>query len=304
VSQPDLDALICDHLARQREGVDSAEVLAGVKSRLGAAAVPARNKGRRRLGWGLAAAAALLVALFGGRNVAPRAQASPESLVRDARAAHALPIDRCYVVEIAPDPEGPLMRHPLLAQTRRVRLWTRGDHFWIESTNPNRPWAWGRDPQGAVWVAAGRERGVRFEPAEVPEELGIVCDVCGMQTETLLDELLAGFELRLEADAAPGVLRIRAQPRRPAPGLREVVLDVDEDTHVLRRLELHRLRGGRPLATVTCTLTDSRPQADGLYQLEGHLDAGAPVLDRTHRPRQRALVLWRYFGVPLIRNVP
>jgi hypothetical protein len=256
------------------------------------------------LGWGVAAAAALLAALFGGRNLSPPAQASPESLVRDARAAHALPIDRCYQVETIPDPEGPLMRHPLLAQTRLTRLWTRGDRFWIESTNPDRPWAWGRDDQGTVWIAAGQERGVRFERDEVPEVLGIICDVCGMRTETLLDEVLSGFELRHEAGAPPGAQRIRAVPRGRAAGLREAVLDVEESTRLLRRLQLQRMLGGKPLATVTCTLVESRPQADALYQLEGHLDLGAPVFDRQNRPRQRPWTLWRYFGVPLIRNAP
>jgi hypothetical protein len=127
-----------------------------------------------------------------------------------------------------------------------------------------------------------------------------------MNVETLLDEVLAGFDLRHEPGALPGTERIRATPRagRPAPRLREAILDIDTSSRVLRRLELHRTRRGQPLATVTFTLTDSWPQDDSRYQLQGHLDAGATVWDGQDRPGQRAVVLWRFFGVPLMRGAP
>jgi hypothetical protein len=127
-----------------------------------------------------------------------------------------------------------------------------------------------------------------------------------MRTETLLDEMLSGCELRRETGAPAGVQRIRAVPRpgRLGPAVREAVLDVDEASRILRRLELRRVRGGQPLATVTFTFADAQIRADVLYQLEGHLDSTAPVFEANYRPRQRLLVLWKYFGIPLLRGQP
>jgi hypothetical protein len=308
MSEPDVDALVRSHLAREAGKVDAAALLAGVQERLArqSPAPPLGRAPRRRLGWALAAAAAVAAVLFGGRFLAPPAvQASPESLVRAARQTHGLPIDRCYLVQAVAAPDGPLARFPLF-RARQMRLWTRGDRFWAESTNPDRPWAWGRDEQGSLWVADGRRQGVRFERDEVPELVGLACDVCSLRAETLLDEVLAGCDLRPEPGGAAGTQRIRAEPRpgRIGAGLRAAVLDVDERSRVLRRLELQRTRGGRLLATVTCTLVETHARDLARYQLEGHLDPGAPVCDRLHRPGKRLLVLWRLFGVPLLQGKP
>lgn len=306
MSERDVDALVRGHLHRQAQEVDAAALLTGVKARLAARAPRPRSRSRQSLWWGMAAAAALAAVLFGGQNLAPPAQAGAETLVRQARQAHAQPVDRCYQVEIVPDARGPLMRHPLLAQTRQTRLWTRGDRFWIDSANPQRRWAWGRDEQGSLWLALGRGRGVRFERDEVPESVGLACDVCGMRVEALLDEVLAGFDLRREPGAPAGTERIRATRRtvRSAPSLREAVLDIDTSSRVLRRLQLQRTRRGLPLATVTFTLAESQPQGDALYQLAGHLAPGATVWDRNDHNGQRATLLKKFFGAPLVQALP
>jgi hypothetical protein len=311
MNDPDVDALVRAHLAREAAKVDAAAVLAGVKARLAEQApraVAGRIRPRRRAWWGgVAAAAAVAAVLFGGRFLPPPvAVAGPEVLVRAAREVHALPVDRCYRVQVVPALDGPLARHPLMVQARETRLWTRDDRFWIETINPERKWAWGRDEHGAVWLAAGRKQGVRYDGNEVPEPVSLACDVCSLRVETLLDDVLAGFDLRREPGAVPGTQRIRAEPRpgRPNPGLRAVVLDVDEQSRVLRRLELQRTRGGRLLATATFTLAETRPQDPASYQLEGHLDPGAPVADRQHRPLLRPIILVRFLGAPLLRGKP
>jgi hypothetical protein len=307
MSEPDVDALVRGHLAREAGKVDAAAVLAGVRARLAAQAPPPRRRAPRRLWWGLAAAAAVVAVLFGGRFLPPpAAQAGPESLVRGARQALGLPVDRCYRVQVVAAPDGPLARFPLLVQGRPTRLWTRGDRFWVESDNPERPFSWGRDGDGNVWVADGRRQGIRFERDEIPEVVALACDVRGLQAETLLDEVLAGYDLRPEPGGTPGTQRIRAEPRpgRAGAGLRAAVLDVDPQSRVLRRLELQRTGNDRLIATVTFTLLETRAQDPTLYQLEGHLDPGAPVFDRAHRPRQRPVVLWKLFGAPLLQGKP
>ncbi len=307
MSEPDVDALVRGHLAREAGKVDAAALLAGVRARLADRPPRQGRAPRGHLWWGLAAAAAVAAVLFGGQFLAPpAAQASPESLVRGARQAHGLPVDRCYLVQAEAAPDGPLTRFPQLFQTRQTRLWTRGDRFWVESTNPERQWAWGRDEQGNLWVADGRRLGVRYERDEVPELVGLACEVCGLRAETLLDEVLAGCDLRPEPGGVAGTQRIHAEPRpgQAGAGLRAAVLDIDEQSRVLRRLELQRTRRGQLLATVTFTLAETRAQDPARYQLEGHLDAEAPVFDRQHRPRQRGLVLLRLFGVPLLQGKP
>jgi hypothetical protein len=306
----DVDALVRGHLAREASQVDAAALLAGVQARL-AEQAPRPTAGRirphRRAWWaGVAAAAAVAAVLFGGQFLPPPvAQAGPEGVVRAARQAHAMPVDRCYRVEVVPALDGPLSRHPLLVQLRQTRLWTRGDRFWIETTNTERKWAWGRDERGDVWLAAGRKQGIRFGQREVPDLAALACDVCSLRVETLLDEVLAGFDLQRQPGALPGTQRIRAEPRpgRPDPGLRAVVLDVDQQSSALRRLELQRTRNGRHLATVTFTLVETGTQDPESYHLKGHLDPGAPVFDR-RQPLRRARVLFNFVRDPLVQGAP
>jgi hypothetical protein len=225
---------------------------------------------------GLAATAAVLLAFLGGRLVGP-AQAQPDVLLREASQAHALPIDRCYLVQIVPDQKGPMAGRTLFGQPRKTLLWTRGDRFWLESIRPDRRWSWGQDDQSNIWVALGGQRGVQFAPGEAPEGIALAAEVCTLQPETLLNLLRTRTDLRRESSEGSGPVatwRIRARPRRGHGliQLRSAVIDVDAETRVLRRLVLERnTRDGRPLATVTFTLIDSQPQDDLLYQLRGHL---------------------------------
>ena len=304
--EPEVDALVRAHLQRQAEAVDAAAVLARVKARRAAAVPPPRRSLGRSVLWFVVAAAAVVAAFFlGGWWLTP-AQASAETIVRQAREAHALPRDRCYAVQVVPDPNGVLADRPLLFHPREMRLWTRGDRFWMESTNPERQWAVGRDEQGVIWAAVGRGHGVRYDPEEeTPPALAVACDVCSLQVETLLDRLIADFDLRREGPR-DGAYRIEALPRAGGglPWLRSAELEIDAETRVLRRLVLHRTRNGQPLATVTFTLTDAGSQPDGAYELEGHLDPGAPVYTGTNGPMRRAVLLRSLFGPAVGRPVP
>jgi hypothetical protein len=318
-SEPEhpIDALVRAHLLRHAEGVDAAAILARVRpaERKAPAAPRARRTFLRTVVWSAATAAAVVVAFLGGRYFGP-GRASAETLVREARQAHALPVDRCYLVQIVPEPGSVLARFPRLAQPRETRLWTRGDRFFLESTGEGRRglwnlaprhWTWGRDEARRVWLALDRTQGIRFdadEPDDVPRAVALACDVCSMRPEVLLDEVLAHFDLKRDSgEGSVGTHRIVAELKAgTAPTwLRSAVLEIDAESRVLRRLVLHRLRNGQPLATVTFTLVDSRPQEDALYTLEGHLDDGVKPYSATFKPLQRARLLAWAFGLPATR---
>ena len=84
--------------------------------------------------------------------------------------------------------------------------------------------------------------------------------------------------------------------------LRGAELEIAADSHVLRRLVLQRTRWGRPTATVTFTLLEEGTQEQSRYQLEGHLDAGAPVFSFANKPGQRRLLMNGVFGPDAERN--
>jgi len=304
-----IEALVSSHLEQQAGTVDAPAFLNQLQQRLtesgdscpASGGLRPRLAGLRRWLLGLTAAAAVLMAFLGGHYLKP-AQASPEAIVREACQVHALPIDRCYLVQWMPLPGANLPALPIRAQPRETRLWTRGDRFWMSSTNPERQWAWGRDEQGAVWLALGHKHGVRFERDEVPEPLAVACDINSLELETLLNEVLHSFRLvHLPAEMPDGTAtyRIRAVPSsvRPLPGIGGALLEIDE-TRVVRRLILRRMRGGQPLARVTFTLVDTSIQPDAAYKLEGHLQPGAPVYTRdNHRP-VRDRLMRNFFGFP------
>src|SRR5205823_6098756 len=155
--EPDLEALVLAHWQQQAEQIDvrplhkriCASLDAAASSELAGRAASGHPHRRfvRRLAWGLAAAAALLLAFLGGWQLRPL-RVSAETLVQQAQATHRLLLDRCYLVEIRK--ESPLLdRNPLAVASRVIRVWTRGDRFWIESFKPQRRWAWGRDENGS-----------------------------------------------------------------------------------------------------------------------------------------------------------
>lgn len=298
-SEHELDLLVQAHLERQAAKIDPRPVyerIIATRKATAAATVPngSDRKGGyshwpRRLGWGTAAAAAVLLAFLGGLQLGPM-RASAKTLVQEAQAAHCLPLDRCYLVEIRKESALLDDRNPLTAQARVIRVWTRGDRLWIESVNPQRRWAWGRDENGSVWMAFGPHRAIRFERQEVPRWLGLGCDIFAMQVETLLNEVLRDFHLQRTTDEAgmpaSQVVTATLKPGREHPNLRQARIEIDAETKVIRRLVLHRTRLGQPFATLTYTLVETQPQDDSKYVLEGHLSAPFEVYTPTTNPQK------------------
>jgi hypothetical protein len=253
---------------------------------------------RRSLFWWTAAAAALLLAFLGGLQMGS-GRAGAETLVHQARAAHQLPLDRCYLVEVRRDQPGREEADPLTNPTRIIRLWTRGDRIWIESVQPQRRWAWGRDESGNVWMAFGPHRAIRFPRDEVPGWLALGCDVLAMRLETLLQDVLRDFDLRRTGDGAglpvTQVVTATLKPGRQHPSLRQARIEIDAETKVIRRLVLTRTRQGQPFATLTYTLAESRPQDDSQYLLEGHLASPFEVYTPATNPQKCREILAGWF---------
>lgn len=293
-----LDAAIRARLDRAAEGIDPRPLFARiVKSE----PVPKPRRAAKVLGYlgGVAVAAGLAFVFFGGLFYAKPEPATAEGLVRDAQQAHHQPVDRCYLVEVRRESDLLDESKPVTAQSRTTRLWTRGDRFWIESTNPRERWAWGRDERSGLWLAFGAvPRGVRLDPDEVPRSLEQASDLFSMQLETLLVDVRRDFTLTRESlpDSSGLLISAALKPGRYSPSLRSATLEIDPETKVVRRVVLNRLRNGQPFATVTYTLVETGTQDDAKYQLEGHLPPGAPVFSRTTLPRLRGEVLTKFFG--------
>ena len=290
----DFDALLRDRLDREAERIDPRPLFARI---MVPPAPPPPRPWRRSVG-GFAVAAAVGGLLVGGLMSVSPAEASARDLVQQAQRTHLQPIDRCYLVEVRPESELFDDAKPAAAASRTTRLWTRGDRFWIESADPTRRWAWGRDEQGGMWISfGGLRKGVRVAADETPPWLDRACEVFAMRLDTLLAEVLRDFDLTAEpGEAGTRVLAAALKPGGWHPALRSARLDIDPETRAVRGLVLHRTRFGRPLATAAYTLVETRPQDDAKYQIAGHLPDGAEVYTRDHHPGRRAELLARWFG--------
>lgn len=266
---------------------------------------------RRR--WTVAVAVAmttLALSVFGIAYIRP-SPAGAATLVLASKHVHKMPLDRCYLVEVQPLNDGRTSKDPL--PQRIDRLWTRGDRFFIESSNERYRWAWGQDETGAVWVASGRRRALRLEASELPPWLRSLCDTRSMEFETLLGQLLRNFHLTWETPDAATLPQTRVVHAIRKPGHREgrvlrARLEIDVETKVIRRLVVHRWsRGGaypQHLVTATYTLVGSEARSDLCYRPEGHLDTPFVLYTREHEPEKRFEILSRLFGLRLSQHQP
>ena len=304
-SELDVEALIRARLERDAETFDPRPVFRRIR---GNSPPESERRGRRRVirvlwrGAGIAAVAAALLLgislLFRDRT----ALAKAETVVREARAAHSQPIDRCYLVEVRRESS----LAPDLSQTippiRLTRLWTRGDRFWVESARPEQRWAWGRDEADRFWIAFGPHTAVRLDADEVPYGLNVYCDLHSMNVERWLAEVLDRFELTRDASAADAnssTINVHARARvlnPQAPSVQSADFSIDAETRVVRRMVVRRVMKGEPFATVTCTLAETAALDPARYQLEGHLAEPAEVYTRDHEPQRRRELLSRWFG--------
>jgi len=288
----DVTDLVRDLLDREAARVDPGAVLARVKGR--SKASPTRRAWLRataRAGAGVAVAAGVggLYLLGHTPPVAPARAATAEELLTEAKAAHEAPADRCYEVtaEWTPALFPKLGLSPVV---RKSRLWTRGDQFWIESAGDGASWAWGQDARGGVWVALNRKRGLVYAPGEIGEPLGKYCNLMSLRVVSTLADVLERFELFRKDTGRPGEpVRIEAKIRptflNRNPRFSAVAITLDTETKVIREAVLTRQVNGETVANITFTLAGTGPQPDDRYELRGHLDADAEVLDRTDGPR-------------------
>jgi hypothetical protein len=315
---PDIESLVRSVLERDSERFDPRplfeRIQAQLKDKRGAPApVPARRRSAS-LAWRwatLSAAAVLLVgmgiSLFWQNRAA---MAKGETIVREARKAHSMPVDRCYLVEVRR--ESPLAAElaPNTPAVRMTRLWTRGDRFWVESVRPDQRWAWGRDEANRFWIAFGPHTAVRVGAEEVPYGLKLYCDIHSLNVEQLLGDVLSRFEMTRETkkeDSDSSTIRVHARSREltlQRPSVETVDLEIDVETRVIRRMVVRRVWNDQPFATVSYTLaeTDALDPAD--YQLEGHLTSPSQIFTRDHEPQRRKELLARWFGTRAGRWFP
>ena len=280
-------------------------------------------RGRFLPSWAWAAAASLvLAAVIGSLVLMNQSSASAAELVRHALKAHAATMDRCYRIGLKMEAASGLEKGPATEN----RLWTRGDRCWIETRSGNQTVAWGHDEQGQVWFALSPKVGVRFDPVEASQRMGLMrermeqfgqmrgggpgefarcferlsltCDLCSLQVETLLQGLLADFDLRREASGANGYL-IQADLKAGHTNAfcHKVALEVDTASGVLRSLVVKRLHNGQPAAEVTFTLVETGEQPDVSYTLAGHLGPDAVIYDRGSGPLRQGPLLMDFMGV-------
>jgi hypothetical protein len=303
IDDEQIDALVRGELDREAETIDPRSRLARIQASVAAAGQPVvKTPGKwqriRPAMWGLATAAALLLAFLVGQHAGP-IQASPRQLIEEAQKTYQLPLDRCYLIEIGKD--SPLLNEIDSLRSQPKVLWTRGDRFWIESTNPAHHWSWGQDERGGVWIAFGLHRAMRFDKDELPRWLRWGCETQSLRPQKLLDEVVRDFDLRREvsADGSGAVTQVvtaTVKPGRRHPTLRSARLELDAETKVVRRLVLERVRQGELLATVTYTLIETQTQDDKKYQLEGHLAAPFEIYTRDKQPDKRDELLARWYG--------
>ncbi len=236
------------------------------------------------------AASVLIVVLF-----QPVPEVRADQTLREAEQALLLPVERGYAVEVkrdADDPDDTL-------STRRMRVWTHGDRFRVEVDEGADRWAWGRDPDGSVWVVATPTRGLKIAPDEIGPALQRVCDRYGLQPKTMLSDLMTGADLNQRpGDPNRETLIVRGQFRSGfhRQRLESTELELDPATKVIQKFTVNSSGAGGDRETLTFTLNDTRPLDESLYRLEGNLTPPFEVLDRDSRQGRRRAILGTRLG--------
>jgi hypothetical protein len=258
-------------------------------------------------------AALLLIAFFAGIFFSGSSYASARTWLVESRRIHQLAFDRCYVVDTniedlvskndvnAKKTDIDPKRRPgrLARAVGRVdRLWTRGDQFYIESSNDKHRWVWGMDGTGAVWLTLDSKLGLKLEPNEVPPWMETLTDTLSMRIDTLLDEVLMDFELSWEPSEAQSSTRtVKATaPRNRLRRIREVRLEIDRETKVVLKISIDRINRMDARTTTVFTLAATEAQPDSRYQIEGHLEERSVILTNKNQPERRAELITRLFG--------
>jgi hypothetical protein len=238
-------------------------------------------------GW-LALAASLLVAIsFFMLQDNREAFASASQIVQAAIQTHSAPIERIYVVEVKRG-EANKGRFDLL---RDVRVATQGDRYWVQMRGA-RDWSWGRNEQGDMWMTLGPRRAVVVKRDEMGVPLRYIGDLCTLNLETLLQNILKHCQLEM-SEAPSDTTIIVATPRqqwvnRP---LQRATIEVDRETKAIRKLVIERTN-----ATSTFTLVDSRLANESLYGPEGHLSEPYQIFSTETNASRRREFITNWFG--------
>ncbi|WP_406701352.1 hypothetical protein V5E97_40145 (plasmid) [Singulisphaera sp. Ch08] len=305
-----VDRLVSAHLDREIERTDSTNLHAKIRNslaqtarpevrsiRIGRAAWYSLERWSGSLRWSMGAALIALVigAFCGGRYLSPTT-ANAATLLRTVRGIHAQDIDRCYRVHYAPDPRYWDEKKMLEGPSESV-LWTRGDRFWADCTIGTIHLAIGREQDRSLWVSPSRMHGIRFSDndSQLPRDVAVLCDINSMTVPSLMDDVLADFNLRAESTPSPSgttpnLVWARLKPGRVHSLISAALLEIDAQSGVLLRLILWTVREGRPNGTVTYTLMKSARQDDEQYRLASHLDSSAKIeVHRLGQPKTDAL---------------
>lgn len=242
-------------------------------------------------GWFIAISAMILVAFVAGRWE-NSAFADASSLVRAAMVTHAEPIERVYVVDV----ERAESFIPDFATPRDVRVMTQGDRFWVEMSRGEKRWMWGQDADDAIWMTLGLRRALRIERDELGVPLQYISDIYSLNLETLLDSVLQHFQVTYSSDSGPTHVITATARRRWQGRLREMTIEVEKETRVIRKLVIRRNIPQHGESTVTFTLVDSRVPDETLYRPEGHLTEPFRILTRVTQPDKRREMLTSWFG--------
>jgi hypothetical protein len=273
---------------------------AAVREPLFTAPVPSTRRSRPfRVPWAWAMAASVVfVALLGSLLFFSSGTASAAAVVQRALKAHAALLDRCYRVEVRG------AARAVVPRRQESLLWTRGDRFWNQIEADGKSVAWGRDESGGVWFALSRKEGARLAANEVPEALAQACELRSLELESLLRTILADFDLRREP-ASSGADVIHAELKADTVSkYRSALLEVDAESGVLRRVELHREHQGRVVAVISAALVESSLQDETNYTLEGHLDADAGIYERENGRGHRGRLLMNFLDLVRVRSLP
>lgn len=237
--------------------------------------------------WFSGMVAAVLVAFLGGLYLTPL-HANPETIVKNAMRAHSTLVDRLYLVETRTDPSNPISKLSWASTPRINYLWTRGNCFWVQSGQHFNDWALGRNDADELWLAlkAGNGMGIRMPLNEVPEPVRLTAEMLTMRIEKLLEEVLVDFNL-FDGEASAGTHLILATPKVDSAIIKRVqsiLLEVDSATKVVRKVVVERVNQGRPVVQVTFKLMKTGVQPEGVYSLEGHLNADSMIVEGRENP--------------------
>jgi hypothetical protein len=285
-TEDQIDSLVRSYLDDESRRVDVARNLAAITERLAVQAelpplelAPLAPPRRRLMRLALAACLAVAVGVAGYLAITPDS-ANAYALVSAAESALSKQVDRCYRVE-SQLPKA-WRANPFLSAGDETLVWTRGDRFRVTTNRGGREQVWGQDEQRRLWVVCNPKHGVQFEHDEVPPMFARTRAYLGLDARRLVRRFLEHFELNMEKQGPagqPGVVIVRATPKAGGQEqpFNSALLEIEQKTKVIRKMELVRTIDDAINGQFTFTLIDEVPPADLSYRLEDNLAKGAEI---------------------------